>query len=221
MEGLRVVGDPAAFAKRYSDAGADEIVYIDTVATLYGRNQLEGLLAQTAGETMVPITVGGGIKSSDDCKRLLDSGADKLALNTAAIRLPETIGDIAARYGCQAIVVSIETKRTAQGWEAYTDNGREKTGRNALQWAHEAIARGAGELLITSIDQEGTRQGLDIAFLDALGWVAVPVVVSGGCGSIDHVRQAFEHGADGVAVAHCLHYGLFSIDQARAELGLN
>jgi cyclase len=161
MEGLRVIGKPEELANAYAEAGADELLYIDTVASLYGRNQLAALLSRTVEDVFIPITVGGGVKSRADVKRLLDAGADKVAINTAAIRDPALIRECADHYGAQAVVVSIEAKRQPLGgWECYTDNGREKTGKDVLLWAEEAISLGAGEILLTSIDQEGTRQRL-------------------------------------------------------------
>jgi imidazole glycerol-phosphate synthase subunit HisF len=213
MEGLRVVGKPADLAKKYAEAGADELLYIDTVATLYGRNQLAQLLEETTNEVFVPITVGGGIKSSADVRNVFNAGADKVALNTAAIRSPRLIAELASAYGSQAIVVSIEAKRTPQGWEAYTDNGRERTGQDAVIWAERAVELGAGEILITSIDQEGTRKGFDLPLIGALKHLPVPVTVSGGMGSLEHLYAAIEAGADAVAMASALHYGHVSFDQ--------
>lgn len=204
LEGLRVVGKPHDFAMKYKDA--HEILYMDVVASLYGRNQLGELLEQTAQNTWIPITVGGGIKSAVDCDRLFRSGADKVAINTAAIKNPDLINTLSSHFGSQAITCSIEVKRVSGGFEAYTDNGRERTGRDAIAWAHEAVDRGAGEILLTSIDMEGTQRGFDLDLLKALGWVSVPVVISGGCGSVEHVLQAKAAGADGVAIAHAFHY---------------
>lgn len=220
FEGLRVVGKPAELAVKYANEGADELLYIDTVASLYGRNQLCELLERTTEHVFIPITVGGGIKSRADVKRLLDSGADQVAINTAAIRSPTLIKECADYYGSQAIVVSIEAKRTVHGYECYTDNGREKTGKDAIRWAHEAVALGAGELLITSIDQDGTRKGFDIDLISAIAPnVSVPVVASGGMGSISDLEMVLTRGkADAVAFASVLHYCQFTFQEIRDEL---
>ena len=220
FEGLRVIGDPAVLAKRYAQEGADEILYVDTVASLYGRNQLGPLLARTVENVFIPVTVAGGVRSLDDVKRLLGSGADKVALNTAALRAPGLIDRCAASVGCQGIVVSIEAKRTAAGgWEAYTDNGRERTGRDAVAWAKEAVERGAGEILLTSVDRDGTRRGCDCELVAAVApYVTVPVVACGGVGSVEHVRAVLEAGrADAVAMASYLHRG-GTVSGLRAEL---
>lgn len=207
LEGLRVVGKPDDYAARYQEA--DEILYMDVVASLYGRNQLGELLERTADQTWIPITVGGGIGSVLDCERLFKAGADKVAINTAAVRNPDLINQIAARYGSQAITCSIEAKRTVSGWDAYTENGRERTGRDAVAWAHEAVDRGAGEILVTSIYMEGTQRGFDTELLAAID-LPVPVVISGGCGTLEHVKRAQAAGADGVAIAHAFHYNKLS-----------
>lgn len=218
MEGLRVVGKPEELAKKYAEAGADELLYIDTVATLYGRNQLTDLLDRTTRDVFVPITVGGGIKSRDDAKRLLDAGADKVAINTAAIRTPELVKDLSSHYGSQAVVVSIEAKRTGSGWEAYTDCGREKTGRDAIEWAKEAVRLGAGEILITSVDQDGTQRGYDLDLIRAVAAdCPVPVTCGGGLGSVRDALQALEYGADALAMGSALHYGKVTFQQIHDE----
>src|SRR3990167_4311744 len=160
MEGLRVIGDPNEYALKYQDA--DELLFVDVVASLYGRNNLASLIERATERVFIPVTVGGGIRSLEDCRRLFNSGADKVAINTAAMRNPKLIYQISQRYGSQAVVVSIEAKRTTNGWEAYTDNGRERTHKDAVEWAHEAVRLGAGEILITSVDQEGTMAGFDL-----------------------------------------------------------
>lgn len=221
FEGLRVVGKPSDLARKYAQESADELLYIDTVATLYGRNQLASLLAETTEDVFIPVTVGGGIKSRADVRRLLESGADKVAINTAAIRTPSLIKECADYYGSQCIVVSIEAKRRGTvGWEAFTDNGREKTGKDAVEWAHEAVDLGAGELLITSIDQDGTRRGFDVDLIKAIAPnVSVPVTACGGAGSLDHIREVIREGkADAVAVASVLHYGKMTLREIRDAL---
>ena len=214
MEGLRIVGQPQEMAQQYAE-DADELLYIDTVASLYGRNQLKTLLEQTSENTFIPITVGGGIRSVEDVRELLRAGADKCAVNTAAIRDPDLIRRIADICGSQAIVVSIEAKRSsANSWEALTDNGRERTGRDAVAWAAHAVQLGAGEILLTSVDQDGTRRGFDLGLIRAVAErCPVPLVVSGGMGCVEHALQAFQAGADAVAMASVLHYGKLTIQE--------
>lgn len=218
MEGLRVLGNPADFAHRYSRAGW-ELFFVDIVASLYGRNHLEGLLNEVSEQTHIPITAGGGCRSLPDVQRLLDAGADRVAICTAAWRTPSLIEQVAARYGCQAITVEIAAKRRNGGWEAYTDGGRERTGRDAVALAREAVDRGAGEIVLTSVDMEGTRRGFDCELIAAVARdLPVPVIAAGGCGALDHVRRARRAGADGVSVATVLHYGILT--QEEIENGL-
>ena len=218
FEGLRVVGKPDALARRYAE-DADELLYIDTVASLYGRNQLTALLERTTDEVFIPITVAGGISSREDARRLFHAGADKVAINTAALRRPDLINELAGTLGTQGVVCSIEAKRTATGWEAYTDNGRERTGRCAVAWAAEAVARGAGEVLVTSIDRDGTRRGFDLELLRAIAALDLPVpwIACGGMGSIKDARQAYALGAC-VAMASVLHNGQLTIGAIRDGL---
>jgi len=175
LEGLRVVGDPQEFAIRYYEAGADELIYMDIVASLYGRNSLADIISRAADNVFVPITVGGGIRSVEDAKTMLRSGADKVAINTAAVGRPALITEIARRFGSQATVLSIEAKQVGPGkWEAYTDNGRERTGLDVVAWARRGVEMGAGEILLTAVDREGTRKGFDI---DLIGSVSSSVSV--------------------------------------------
>lgn len=220
LEGLRVIGDPAEHAVRYYHAGADELLYIDIVASLYERNNLIEVVERTASQIFVPLTVGGGIRKVDDVTRLLRAGADKVAINTAAIRRPDLLTEASRTFGSQCIVVSIEAKRRPQGgWEAYTDNGREKTGIDAVEWAHRAVDLGAGELLLTSVDMEGTRKGFDLELIRAIGpHVNVPVIACGGAGHIDHLADALRAGADAVALASLLHYRTESMGSVKAGL---
>ena len=218
MEGLRVMGKPAEMATRYADDGADELLYIDTVASLYGRNQLESLLRTTSEKVFIPITVGGGINDLEDARRLFNSGADKIAINTGAIKKPELVDAIAGTYGSQAVVISIQAKRTATGWEAYTDCGREKTGKDAIAWAHEAVRLGAGEILATSIDRDGTRRGYDIDLCEALADLPVPVVACGGMGHTMHLKEVFETGITAAAFASVLHYGKYTMKEIKDVL---
>src|SRR3990167_5225008 len=217
MEGLRVVGKPEEMAKRYAEAGADEILYIDTVASLYGRNQLEALLEKTCEEVFVPITVGGGIKSVADARRLFNAGADKIAINTAALKRPDLINEMADKYGSQAVVVSIEAKRVSGGWECYTDNGRNRTGVEVIRWAESVVANGGGEILLTSVDRDGTAKGCDVELVAAIApHVPVPVTASGGCGGLGHLKAVLAAGADAVAVGSALHYGKVTFEEMRA-----
>lgn len=217
LEGLRVVGKPADLARRYAE-DADELLYMDAVASLYGRNQLESLLTDTTADTFIPITVSGGIKSFADAKRLFEAGADKIAINTAALARPGFLRELAGHYGSQAIVASIEAKRTPHGWEAYTENGRQRTGKDAVAWAHEAVRLGAGELLITSVDHEGTRRGFDLELIRAIAPnVPVPVIACGGMGTVEHVRAAAELGACS-AMSSALHCGRVTVAGIREGL---
>lgn len=209
LEGLRVIGSPNEHALRYYRQGADELIYMDCVASLYGRNNLGDIVQSAVQDVFIPITVGGGIRSVDDATNLLRCGADKLAVNTAAVANPKLISDIARRFGSQCMVLSIEAKQIGPGrWEVYTDNGRERTGLDVIDWVKQGVALGAGEILLTSIDKEGTREGFDVALVRAVTQeVSVPVIASGGMGKpedlIDVVRQGE---ADAIAMADILHY---------------
>lgn len=219
LEGLRVMGDPQEFALDYYRAGADELVYMDIVASLYGRNNLSDIIRRAADQVFIPITVGGGIRSVDDARHILRSGADKVAINTAAIARPELIGEVARHFGSQAMVLSIEAKQVAQGkWEAYTDNGRERTGLDVLQWARRGVEMGAGEILLTSVDREGTRKGFDIDLISQVSKLAtVPVIASGGMGSIeDFLKVAESARPDGISMADALHYKRVQLGDIRA-----
>lgn len=220
LEGLRVIGDPQVYARRYYEAGADELIYMDTVASLYGRNNLTDILKHTARDVFVPITVGGGVRSVEDARTLLRSGADKVAVNTSAVARPELITEIARQFGSQAMVLSIEAKRSGQGrWEAYTDNGREHTGLDVIEWVKRGEELGAGEILLTSVDQEGTRKGFDVELVAAVSKVvSVPVIASGGYGAPDHLERVVKDGgADAVAVADAIHYDRTSLGDIRRE----
>ena len=219
LEGLRVVGDPHTFALRYYEAGADELVFMDIVASLYQRNSLADIIARAANQIYIPITVGGGIRTLADVHTMLRSGADKVAINTAAIARPELITEVAQRFGAQCMVLSVEAKRTGLGrWEAYTDNGREHTGRDVLEWIDEAVGRGAGEVLLTAVDQEGTRKGLDIELLAAVNRrVNVPVIISGGFGDALDLKRASDVGASGIAIADALHWERTTLQQVKQQ----
>lgn len=217
LEGLRIIGAPQEFAKKYYEQGADELIYIDIVASLYGRSNLADIVARTANEVFVPMTVGGGVRSIEDVGNLLRAGADKIAINTAAVRRPELISEVARKFGSQCMVLSIEAKRHGEGnWEIYTDGGREKSGLDAIEWASKAVSLGAGEILITSIDQEGTRKGFDNELTDTISkLVNVPIIASGGYGQVEHLTEVVNSGADAVAFADALHYGRTTIPDLR------
>jgi imidazole glycerol-phosphate synthase subunit HisF len=219
LEGLRVIGSPNVHALRYYQQGADELIYMDCVASLYGRNSLGEIVQNAAQDVFVPMTVGGGIRSVDDATYLLRSGADKVAVNTAAVANPRLISDIARRFGSQCMVLSIEAKHIGpERWEVYTDNGREKTGLDVIAWVKQAVALGAGEILLTSVDREGTRKGFDIAMVKAVTQeVGVPVIASGGMGKPEDLLDAVRTGgADAVAMADILHYGRATIGDIRS-----
>lgn len=219
LEGLRIVGDPQVHAAKYYADGADEIIYIDTVASLYGRNNLVDVVSRATEHVFVPITVGGGIRSVEDARTLLRAGADKVAINTAAIKEPKLIRQLSDVWGSSTIVLSIEAKKTGdKKWEAYTDNGRERTGLDVVQWAETGAKLGAGEILITSVDQEGTKKGFDCELVAGITRnVDIPVIASGGFGALEHVTQLMNVAKPtGVAIADSLHYNRFSLDQIRS-----
>jgi cyclase len=218
LEGLRRVGDPQAFATEYYEQGIDELLYMDAVASLYQRNSLHEIVTYTAEHIFVPLTVGGGVRSEDDARTLLAAGADKIAVNTAAIKEPALITRLAERFGSQCVVLSIEAKRTADGrWLAYVDNGREPTHLDAVAWAAEGQARGAGEILVTSVDRDGTRKGFDVALTKAVAAaVSIPVIASGGMGSFEHLVEVVgDGGVEAVAMADALHFRRLSVPEIR------
>jgi cyclase len=216
LEGLRIIGNPYEFAKKYEEQGADEIIYIDTVASLYGRNNLVEIVRNTTKNIFIPITVGGGIRTIDDIRALLNAGADKVAINTAAIRNPLFIKKTVEHFGSQCIVVSIEAKQKEGYWEPYIENGREKTGKDVVSWIKKAIKLGAGEILLTSIDMEGTKNGFDLELIEAAQRICtVPLVVCGGAGNLEHIREAFRKNIDGVAIASVLHYNILNVGEVK------
>ncbi len=221
LEGLRVMGDPQQFAQRYYAEGADEILYVDIVASLYGRNNILEVVRRTAEAVFVPMTVAGGLRRLEDVRDALRSGADKVAINTAAVARPELIREVSLAFGSQCMVLSIQTKKIGPDrWEAYTDNGRERSGLDALEWASRGVELGAGELLVTSVDREGTQKGMDLEFLAKVtALVNVPVIAGGGAGTPEHACRAItEAGADAVAVASMLHYGKYTVGEIKARL---
>jgi cyclase len=218
LEGVRKVGDPHDFAVRYYQEGADEILYMDAVASLYDRDMLARIVERTALNVFVPITVGGGIRTLDDAQAMLRAGADKVAVNSAATQNPKLISEIAEKFGAQCMVLQIDAKRRpGGGWEALRDCGREHTGLDAIAWAIEGQRLGAGEILLTSVDREGTRKGFDIELTKAVSEaVDIPVIASGGMGRIEHMFEVAEAGlADAVAMAHVLHYKQHSLAEIR------
>ncbi len=224
LEGLRVLGVPAHFARHYYQQGADELLYVDIVASLYGRNSLLDIVEQTAQEIFIPLTVAGGLRSLDDIRKTLCAGADKIAINTAAVRRPEFIREAASKFGSSTIVLSIEALKRPDGtYEAYTDNGRERTGLDAFEWAGRGVELGAGEVLVTSVDREGTGLGFDLELARRIAEsVPVPVMASGGAATVEHVRQAAVRGkVQAVALASMLHYHFLrhnSVDQTQTDL---
>lgn len=220
LEGLRVMGDPQQFACDYYQQGIDEIIYMDVVASLYQRSSLHDVIRHAVEKVFIPITVGGGIRSLQDATEILSLGADKIAINTAAVNQPELIRQIAHQAGSQAVVLSVECKREQSGWQVYTDNGREKTGRDVLEWITQAQQLGIGEVLLTSVDREGTRKGFDIALLQAVSdCVSIPIIASGGFGELKHASEAAAvDNVTAIAVADGLHYGRFSVQQIKQHL---
>ena len=219
LEGLRVIGAPNEHARRYYEQGVDELIYMDCVASLYGRNHLGDILRSAAENIFVPITVGGGIRSVDDATQILRSGADKVAVNTAAVATPQLITEIARRFGSQCMVLSVEAKQVGpEHWEVYTDNGREHTDLDVIEWVKRGVAMGAGEILLTSVDREGTRKGFDIALVQAVtAEVSVPIIASGGMGKPEDILAVVREGrADAVAMADILHYKRATVGDIRA-----
>lgn len=209
LEGLRVLGSPERFARHYYEQGADELLYVDVVASLYQRNSLLDIIERTSREIFIPLAVGGGLRSVEDIRQALCAGADKVSLNTAAIRNPEFVREAATRFGSSTIVVSIEAKKRSDGsYEAYVDNGRERTGVEVFQWAKRVAELGAGEIIITSIDREGTGSGFDLELTRRVAQsVGIPVIACGGAGSIEDVHEVIVEGrADAVAISSVLHY---------------
>jgi cyclase len=218
LEGLRVIGDPQDYAHRYYEQGADELIYLDVVASLYGRNHLSEIIKRAVKNIFVPLTVGGGIRSVEDVGQILRSGADKVAVNTAAVADPKLITQIAKTFGNQCMVLSVEAKqRSNKEWEVLTEGGRERSGRDVVEWVKEAVDRGAGEILLTSVDREGTRKGFDVNLLrEVIQSVDVPVIASGGMGGPEHAIDAVNNGgADAIAMADILHYGRATVADIR------
>lgn len=223
LEGLRKVGNPNELAKLYYQQGVDEIVFMDAVASLYDRNNLFNIIQKACDDVFIPIALGGGLRTLDDVSMALDSGADKVVINTGAVKNINLIEDIAKRYGSQCIVCSIEAKRIRDKWNAYTDNGREPTDLDVIKWAKILEESGAGELLITSIDKEGTKNGFDINLIEAVSSeVKKPIIVSGGYGKPDHIRELFSKvKPSAVAFASVLHYKKNNVHDLRLAISTN
>lgn len=217
---LQDAGDPVERARYYYEAGADEIVFLDIGASPEGRKTLLDVVERTAEQTFVPLTVGGGVRTLDDVRCTLNAGADKVSINTAAVLRPDLIDASAAAFGSQCIVLAIDARRSLEGWEVYVDGGRRPTRLDALKWAVEGVERGAGEILLTSMDSDGTQGGYDLPLLRAIGAaVSVPVIASGGAGSVDDFSAAVLEGqADAVLAASSFHFGRLSISDVKLAM---
>ena len=225
LEGLRVIGDPQVYATRYYEQGADELLYIDIVASLYGRNSLGDIVSRAARDVFVPLTVGGGLRSIEDVRAMLRAGADKVAVNTAAIRRPELVAEIADRFGSQVLVLSVDARRagpdaaTDSGFEVTTHGGRQSAGLDAIAWAKQAAELGAGEILLNAMDADGTREGFDLDLIRLVrAEVSIPVIASGGAGAAEHFPPAVDAGADAVRAASVFHFGTVKIAEVKDAL---
>jgi imidazoleglycerol phosphate synthase cyclase subunit len=219
FQNLRDAGDPAEQAARYEAQGADEIVILDVAASPKGRGTQTETVRRVRDAIWIPLTVGGGVRSVDDARQLLSAGADKVSVNTAAVRRPALLGELSQAFGCQCVVLAIDARRTATGWEVLVSGGRETARPDAVAWAQEGVQRGAGEILLTSWDRDGTRAGHDTELLRAVaGVVRVPVIASGGVGTREHVAAAFAAGADAVLAASVFHDGDDTVDGIKADL---
>ncbi|MGA0570178.1 imidazole glycerol phosphate synthase subunit HisF [Variovorax sp. VNK109] len=218
---LRDAGDPVEIAARYNEQGADELTFLDITATSDGRDLILHMIEAVASQVFIPLTVGGGVRTVEDVRRLLNAGADKTSFNSAAVANPQVIRDASAKYGAQCIVVAIDAKRNeAGGWDVYTHGGRKNTGLDAVAWAKQMAESGAGEILLTSMDRDGTKAGFDLALTRAVSdAVDVPVIASGGVGNLDHLADGVQQGgADAVLAASIFHYGEYTVGQAKAHM---
>jgi cyclase len=219
--GLRDAGDPVELAERYDAEGADELVFLDITATHEKRDTIVDLARRTADNVFIPFTIGGGIRSVGDAQLVLDAGADKVSINSAAVARPELVNELSERFGAQCVVLAIDAKARAsgEGWEVYVAGGRTPTGLDVVEWAREAVERGAGEILLTSMDRDGTSDGYDTALTSAVASaVSVPVIASGGAGTLEHLAEALRCGADAALAASIFHYGQFRVAEAKAHL---
>lgn len=220
--GLKDAGDPVEVAKRYNDEGADELTFLDITASHEERDTIVHIVEQVAREVFIPLTVGGGIRELNDIYKLLNVGCDKVSINSAAIKRPEFIDEGAKRFGSQCIVVAIDVKKTGDQYNVYLNGGRIDTGINALEWAKEVVNRGAGEILLTSMDADGTKAGFDLDITSQISRaVNVPVIASGGAGTMEHIHEAFEHGADAALAASIFHYKEIDIMDLKHYLSAN
>jgi len=218
---LRDAGDPVEIARRYDEAGADELAFLDITASSDARDTIVEVIERVADQVFIPLTVGGGVRSVDDVRKLLNAGADKVSINTAAVENPDLVEDAARRFGSQAIVVAIDARASAAGkWEVYTHGGRKARGLDAVEWARTMARRGAGEILLTSMDRDGTKSGFDLGLTRAVSdAVGVPVIASGGVGTLEHLAEGIEQGrADAVLAASVFHFGEFTIGEAKRFL---
>lgn len=219
FQGLRDAGDPVALARAYAEQGADELVLLDVSATPEGRGHALRTVAEVREVLPIPLTVGGGVRAVDDAAALLEAGADKVAVNTAAVARPGLLAELAARFGRQCVVLALDAARAGDGWEVVVRSGRDRTGRDAVGWAREAVRLGAGEILLTSWDRDGTRAGYDLALISAVcGAIRVPVVASGGASTPEHLAEALGAGAQAALVASMLHDGDFTVDTLKRAL---
>lgn len=216
---IRDAGDPVELAERYDAAGADELVFLDITATHEQRDTIVELARRTADNVFVPFTIGGGIRSVADAQAVLDAGADKVSINSAAVARPELIDELADRFGAQCVVLAIDAKSVADSWEVFVAGGRTATGRDVLDWAREGVSRGAGEILLTSMDRDGTNDGYDLALTRAVAdAVPIPVIASGGAGELTHLADALRAGADAALCASIFHYGQHTVGEAKEHL---
>ena len=218
---LRDAGDPVEIARRYDEAGADEVAFLDITASSDARETIVEVISRVADQVFIPLTVGGGVRAVDDVRKLLNAGADKVSINTAAVEDPQLVEDSARRFGSQAIVVAIDARASGPGrWEVYTHGGRKARGLDAVEWARTMASRGAGEILLTSMDRDGTRAGFDLALTRAVSdAVGIPVIASGGVGSVEHLAAGIEEGhADAVLAASVFHFGDITIGEAKRYL---
>jgi imidazole glycerol-phosphate synthase subunit HisF len=219
---LRDAGDPVEIAARYNEQGADELTFLDITATSDGRDLILPIIEAVASQVFIPLTVGGGVRTVEDVRRLLNAGADKTSFNSAAIANPQVIKDASAKYGAQCIVVAIDAKKNAAGtgWDVYSHGGRKNTGLDAVAWAKQMAEFGAGEILLTSMDRDGTKIGFDLELTRAVSdAVSVPVIASGGVGNLDHLADGIQKGgADAVLAASIFHYGEYTVAQAKARM---
>jgi cyclase len=218
--GLRDAGDPVEIAARYDEQGADEVCFLDITASSDERDILLHVIEAVAERVFIPLTVGGGVRKVEDVRRLLNAGADKISINTAAVQNPDLVREASGVVGNQCIVVAIDAKRNGAGWEVYTHGGRKPTGLDVVQWAQRMQAAGAGEILLTSMDRDGTRDGFDLALTRAVSdAVSVPVIASGGVGSLEHLAEGVIEGhADAVLAASIFHFGEFTVRQAKEHM---